>query len=298
MYMCLFVIGYRTLLHPLRDYPGPLVAKFTDCYAGFYALSMRLHLATYQDHKKYGRVMRHGPNRLIFNSAQAFQGSFSESRALRSDPWLIMTDIYNDERITKSCVYLLTIQSNGIDNIFNTIDRRRHGFKRRIIGRVVTERSMRMFEPVMHEEIGVFLRNLYDASQTSRPVNMTQSCKRLGIDIVGHLAFGYALNTQTEPTYRFIPDGIAMGNYRANCSMQLPFLRNRIFDSLLHLMTRSRRSQYVRAIQHMIGKRMSMEKHAKNDLYCSVSDHVDTGGPDSISLRELWSNAVFFFPAG
>ncbi|KAI0545493.1 cytochrome P450 [Xylaria curta] len=276
----LLVFGYFILLHPLRDYPGPFIAKITNWYGGFHALSMRLHLTTYRDHQKYGKVMRHGPNRLIFNSVQALQ------------------DIYNNNRVTKSHVYLLTIQADGVDNIFNAVDRRRHASKRRLIGRAVTDRAMRQFEPVMIDQIGVFLRALYDSSLVSRPVDMTQSCKRLGLDIVGHLAFGFALNTQTDPKYRFIIDGIAMGNYWANSFMQLSFLKNRVIDVVLHLLSRPHRLGYLRALEHMINSRLSLENHAKDDLYSSVADYINADGPDSIKLSELWSEAVFFFPAG
>ncbi|KAI0025048.1 cytochrome P450 [Xylariomycetidae sp. FL0641] len=276
----LFAVAYRVLLHPLKDYPGPVIAQFTDWYGGFHALSMRLPSTTYQDHKKYGRVMRHGPNRLVFNSAQALQ------------------DIYTNERTTKSHVYQLTIQANGVDSIFNAVDRKRHATKRRLIGRAVTDRAMRAFEPVMHQQIDIFLQGLSESARLSVPVDMTQFFKRLGLDIVGHLAFGFALNTQTDPTYRFIIDGIAMGNYRANCFMQLPVLKNRVLDSTLHLLSRSRRLGYLRALQHMISTRLGMEKHAKQDLYSSVADCIDADGPDSILLSELWSEAVFFFPAG
>ncbi|RWA04932.1 hypothetical protein EKO27_g10173 [Xylaria grammica] len=224
--------------------------------------------------------MRHGPNRLIFNSAQALQ------------------DIYGDERVIKSHVCLLTIQANGVDSIFNAVDRRRHASKRRLIGRAVTDRAMHQFEPIMIEQIDVFLKTLYESSLASRPVDMTQSCKRLGLDIVGHLAFGFALNTQTEPKYRFIIDGIAMGNYRANSFMQLPFLKNRVLDVALHLLSRPRRLGYLRALEHMISSRLGREKHEKNDLYSSVADYINADGPDSIKLSELWSEAVFFFPAG
>lgn len=157
---------------------------------------------------------------------------------------------------------------------------------------------MRTFEPLMRQQIDVFLQGLYESAQASRPVDMTQACKRLGLDIVGHLAFGFALNTQTDPTYRFIIDGIAMGNYRANCFMQLPFLKNRVLDSILHLLSHPRRLGYLRALEHMISTRVSMDKHAKNDLYSHVADYIDADGPDRILLSELWSEAVFFFPAG
>lgn len=67
---------YRAWAHPLSKYPGPWLATISNAYGGLYALMMRLHLATYRDHAQYGSVMRHGPNKLVFNTATALQGSF------------------------------------------------------------------------------------------------------------------------------------------------------------------------------------------------------------------------------
>lgn len=46
---------YRLFLHPLRNYPGPPLAKITNAYAGFHALLRQSHLTTYQDHLKHGK---------------------------------------------------------------------------------------------------------------------------------------------------------------------------------------------------------------------------------------------------
>lgn len=54
-FKCIVNSLYNVFLHPLKGYPGPLVAKLTDAYAGFHALMMQLHLATYEDHLKYGK---------------------------------------------------------------------------------------------------------------------------------------------------------------------------------------------------------------------------------------------------
>ena len=35
------------MIHPLNGYPGPLLAKLSDSYAGYFALCRSLHLATY-----------------------------------------------------------------------------------------------------------------------------------------------------------------------------------------------------------------------------------------------------------
>lgn len=52
---CLLVASYRVFFHPLSKYPGPLAAKLSDVYAGFYAVFMRLHLATDRDLSKFGQ---------------------------------------------------------------------------------------------------------------------------------------------------------------------------------------------------------------------------------------------------
>lgn len=209
-------------------------------------------------------------------------------------------DIYNNDRVTKSRVYLLTLQANGVDSIFNCLDRERHRSKRKLISKVVSDRSVRLFEPTMKEQVHIFLGQLLVASQapTSCVVNMTERCKRLSLDIIGLLAFGFPLNTQTDDTYRFIIKGIAFGNYRANSLMQFPALKNRFLDLALHTLTRKGRLGYLKALERMISTRLAMDKDAKIDFYSLIADQVETSGPDSIRLTELWSEAVFFFPAG
>lgn len=51
-----FLAGYQLFCHPLSKYPGPFTAKLSDAYAGFYAICMRLHLATDRDLEKYGKL--------------------------------------------------------------------------------------------------------------------------------------------------------------------------------------------------------------------------------------------------
>lgn len=50
------LLAYRLTLHPLRNYPGPFLAKILDAYGGYYAARRRVHLTTYQNHVRYGTV--------------------------------------------------------------------------------------------------------------------------------------------------------------------------------------------------------------------------------------------------
>ncbi|KAI0812084.1 cytochrome P450 [Xylaria sp. FL0064] len=273
-----WMMVYRILLHPLRGYPGPLVAKVSDAYAGCHAIAMQLHLRTYLDLKRYGPVIRHGPNKLVFSSAEALR------------------DIYGNERITKSHVYELTITS-GKPSIFNALDRLVRRDKRRFIGQAINEKAMRSFEPTMLGEINIFIDQLLHAAQTSAPVNMTDVTKRLGADIVGHLAFGYALNMQTDPTYRFMLRGLAVGSYQNNSFMQFLMLKKLGLHNLLVLAGFSKRMKYKEMLQKMITSRLAQEKHAQSDLYSFVADHLDDPS-NGVTTSELWSEALFFFPAG
>lgn len=50
----LLAVISRLALDPLKKFPGPLAARITNGYGGFYALKRRLHLETYKNNLKYG----------------------------------------------------------------------------------------------------------------------------------------------------------------------------------------------------------------------------------------------------
>jgi hypothetical protein len=70
----LVLVGYRVFLHPLKRIPGPFLAQFSDFYTLYHSAKKDLHRRTRDDHLKYGPVIKHGPNKLIFNSAKALHG--------------------------------------------------------------------------------------------------------------------------------------------------------------------------------------------------------------------------------
>ncbi|KAF2872743.1 cytochrome P450 monooxygenase-like protein, partial [Massariosphaeria phaeospora] len=270
---------YRLTLHPLSRYPGPLLAGVTDWYTAYYALVKRLHLVTYHDHKRYGPVLRHGPNKLIFNSHKALH------------------DIYQSERTNKVKSYLATQIKPNTYNLFNCIDKRLHKIKRRMISKALSEQKMRQFEPIMTQHITIFLQQLLKASRTGDPLDMSDRCKRLGMDIIGRFGFGYTLNMQTEDTNHFVVPGLAGGSYKNNVYMQVPMVKwfgfEYFFPKLYKL-----RMKYYYLLQRMVKERLGEGKDAKEDLFAHVMEAKDPETGTEINLGELVSEATFFFPAG
>lgn len=164
---------------------------------------------------------------------------------------------------------------------------------------------MRLFEPTLTEQIDIMISLLNEScnpSSTNQPrsVNMTTLCKRLGVDIVGNLAFGYSLNTQTEDTYRFLIPGLVAGNLRANLYMQWPTLKKLQLDYILTLLSRSRRVRYYALVDDMLAKRLAQDVHAKTDLVSFLAEGFDA---DAIENRDeivdiLRWDGIFFFSAG
>ncbi|KAI0896279.1 cytochrome P450 [Annulohypoxylon nitens] len=214
----LIVLTYRILFHPLRKYPGSTFARLTEAYGGLFALGKCLHIETYEDHLRYGPVVRQAPDRLIFNSATALQA------------------IYQNEQVAKSYVYSAAQPDQY--NVFTTAS-----------NRVLSEQSMRTFEETLHEQINIFLEKLSRSNGTS--VNMTPTLRYLGLNIASLLGFGYDLALQTDDTHRYLADALTSGNYRVNIAMQFTLFARLKLGNIMKLFPNNLRNKLLGMIRTM-----------------------------------------------
>lgn len=265
-----------------------------------YVESMVRHRTVQEAHTELsygiGPVIRHGPNKLVFNSAQALRGKLNPTITFVLVP--IHLDIYGNDRLVKSHAYLVTLQASRTFHIFNAIDKQVHRRKRKVVGAAVNERSMRQFEPIMRREVDVFLSLLLSSCQAEKPVNMTGRLKRLGLDIVGQLAFGQPHKTQTDKRYRFLLGGILAANYHNNVMMQCPSLAQPWILWPLKLLTLRQQQKGVAKLGKLIQQRLNQDKHAQHDLYSIATKQIETQDIDEAFLKEIWAEAVFFYAAG
>ncbi|KAI0110922.1 cytochrome P450 [Nemania sp. FL0031] len=269
---------YRLQLHPLRAFPGPIVAKLTDAYNGYFSFRKRLHLTTLEDHSTYGPVIRHGPNKLLFNSVTALH------------------DIYDNDRIVKSHINSALMQAPDVYSLFTIIGKEPHRAKRRIVGSAINERAMRIFEPTMIEQVDLFINILFASSQKSEPLNMTEVVTRLACDLVALLSLGFPLKLQTDPANRFMVTGMFRANHLANTRMQWFRLHQLRVFSLLNYFTNDIRERYKRLLETMIKARLSEDKDIREDLYSIMTNAMSRG--ENVRMSDIWTEAISFFPAG
>ncbi|KAI1329197.1 cytochrome P450 [Xylariaceae sp. FL0255] len=273
----LCILTYQVFLHPLRQYPGPLIAKFTNGYTAFFAMRRSLHEQTFADHKKYGSVIRHSPNKLVFNTMTALK------------------QIYQSERVTKPVNYLANQTNPGSFNTWNSTDREIHRQKRRLMAPAVNERSMKTFEPIIIEQVDIFLKQI--ASRRGSPINMKSQCVNLAMDIIGLLSFGFALKCQTEEDHRFLADRITISNRRLNTYMQVPFIPQYRIQSLINMLWFRARERVHHLIEHMVKSRMKQSQDARHDFYSFVANALRVAEGKNLRVNDLWTEAILFIVA-
>lgn len=184
-------------------------------------------------------------------------------------------------------------------NIFNEPDREAHRKKRRVIGFGISERAMRVFEPEMAQEVDVFLGQLLRSSQHEEIVNMTPACERLGVDIIGQLAFGFEVNSQRGPTHRPVSAGMRARSRLGSLYMAWPALcyMDPIITHLSPFKYKNDMQSLYKSLRTMIGARMALPKDAKPDFYAHVSGDIAPGDP-GLDTKDLWTEAILIVAAG
>ncbi|KAI0160396.1 cytochrome P450 [Xylariaceae sp. FL1272] len=251
---CAFLWVYRLLLHPLSKYPGPLIAQVSDAHCGYLAVKRCLHLQSCKNLQQYGPVLRQSQNRLIFNS---------------------------NEQPVKSHFY--SAAQPDLQHVSLVADKKLHRQKRKLVSGVLADHSLRGFEPVMLQQINVFLKQLLGLN--NEPINLTLRCRYLGLDIAGYLGFGFCLGA------------LIAGSIRTNFCMQFPLLAWLRTGVILRSVPSSLRANLFALTNEMIATRVAQPVDAKNDLLATYTRGIDTD-VRQLTQSSLWTEALFFFSAG
>lgn len=283
-------------MHPLHKYPGPLLAKLTEWYGAYYALRLRLHLITYADHQKYGELRINDPTFPITNrSRQAklcgmdrINSSSTPSRHCTTS--IIMSDLENHTTIVS--------QTSEHHNIFNVLDKNVHRHKRKIIGRCVSERSMRGFEPIMIRHIDTLITQLAHSRKREESTNMTTYCNRFGFDVVADLRFGESLKLQTDPQYRWMIRWLEVAHVRNNTHIQAPTVKwlGLYIPLLIFLIARG--DKFNAMVDGLISRRMERGIHSREDFFSLMLDSKNPTTGKATTIEEFTEEVMFFFPAG
>ncbi|KIW92143.1 uncharacterized protein Z519_07127 [Cladophialophora bantiana CBS 173.52] len=174
--LCAWAASFR-YKKGLNKYDGPFIASFTNFWR-LWQWVWYTDRCAYPSVVKYGKIIRVGPNTLLFNDPDAIK------------------DIYMTH-FSKSDFYKVgqgVSRGVAVPNIFSTTDRIYHGKLRRSVANAFAMSTLVNYEPYVTDTVTTFLAQL-DQRFAGRPgpdgiCDMSEWTKFFALDVVSALTMG------------------------------------------------------------------------------------------------------------
>ncbi|KAJ5654879.1 hypothetical protein N7490_001882 [Penicillium lividum] len=199
---------YNVFFHPLRDIPGPFLAKLSRYW--LFALEIRgtQHLQIHSLHRKYGPMMRISPNEVSFDDIEASDIIYAQT-----------------SKFEKSQYYYAAFEDQG-PNLFSIRDRQHHSQAKRLVSHAFSRAN------IIQHESSIYDKALYLMDRIEQRVNECQTIplfpafRCMTLDTISEFCFGKstdALHADKFESSTF--EAIEKSNRSAVSFQYFPFLR-------------------------------------------------------------------------
>ncbi|CAI7589384.1 unnamed protein product [Penicillium glandicola] len=208
-----YSVIYAFCWSPLRHFPGPKLWAISRIPSNVSVLRGRNHLEILALHKKYGPILRLGPNELAFNTPQAFRdiygarpgGCFPKNRSQYVAP------------------------ANGVDHLVCAVDNVTHARQKRLLSHAFSEKALRDQEGLITGYVDTLITKLRsEVRQRSSIVDIKSWMNFTTFDITGDLMFGESFDclkdNQLHPWTNLIFNSMKAIAY-IGCANQFPMLK-------------------------------------------------------------------------
>ncbi|KIW29548.1 uncharacterized protein PV07_05360 [Cladophialophora immunda] len=297
------VVIYRLFLHPLAKYPGPFFAKLTNFYD--FVVGYQEHRAQHFSylHKKYGPVVRFGPNDLSFCTPQAFVDIYGWKANVRKHDGMAATQ--SDPETTSTFSELHRVPALKKRKILA------QGFSESALGHAEGKDGPAAFfrgrpdsltgaSEFIVDQIRIFCRCLVDPS--TEPVkDMSLWLNYLAYDVMGEVVFGNGFNMMTDDKERYILPLIDNMVFSMLLGGIIPWLFKWGVIDFMFPSIYSGRVRFISEAEKKITHRLSRGHESKGDrkdFFHFLLSHRDpeTGAP--LSRKTLLTEGVLLVTAG
>lgn len=177
---------YQLLTSPLRSVPGPFIARFTDLWYLYHLRRGNFEVVNQDLHKKYGSIVRYGPNRYSFNSLDAGKAIYWHGTSFEKSSW------YDSWK--KPDQWTLFADRNI----------RRHAANRRLYQNTYSMSSLINYEPHVDDCADLFCIRLNELAAAGLAMNMGHWLQCYAFDVIGAITYSKRLG--------FLDQGSDVGN--------------------------------------------------------------------------------------
>ncbi|OAP60194.1 hypothetical protein AYL99_05196 [Fonsecaea erecta] len=166
---CCSYIVYHLFLSPLASIPGPFLARFTNLWWLRVVLRRNVHLETIELHKKYGPLVRIGPNEVSVADLEAFKIIYGAGKS------------YNKSEFYRPFKAKLKW------NLTAEQDEKTHAFNRRQVSQTYSMASTKTLEVYVDHVVEFFLNHLdHKVGQT---IDLGRLMQAFAIDSITEISF-------------------------------------------------------------------------------------------------------------
>ncbi|MAD84548.1 MAG: hypothetical protein CL912_16440 [Deltaproteobacteria bacterium] len=169
--LCLIV--YRIAFHPLRNIPGPFLAKLTGHWRNDRTWRGTWHDDILQLHERYGRVVRIAPNEVSVVDQNCIKTLYGHGQNAMKTNWYAVWD-----------------PPIPAPAFFPARDRKLHSFLRKRVSAAYSMTSILKYEEPIQGLLGLMIERLRLQAKAGNAINLGDWTGALAFDVVGVLGFG------------------------------------------------------------------------------------------------------------
>lgn len=180
-------IIYQRFLHPLASIPGPLTASVSRLWMTKHSWDGNMNTAMIALHKKYGPLVRTGPNELSVADLTAIKTIYGAGTQFRKSDWYSVW------------------QGHRKFDLFAERDEKIHGQQRRLVSRAYSMDALKDLEPHVDTAIKTFLSKMDSLKHSS--IDMGRWTQLFAFDVIGEVTF--------SKSFGFMEAGADDGSFNA-----------------------------------------------------------------------------------
>ncbi|KAH7388967.1 cytochrome P450 [Cadophora sp. MPI-SDFR-AT-0126] len=164
---------YRLLFHPLRNIPGPFLAKITGHWRNDRTWRGTWHDDILQLHQRYGSVVRIAPNEVSIVHQDSIKTLYGHGSNAMKTHWYAVWD-----------------PPIGAPAFFPARDRKLHSFLRKRVSSAYSMTSILKYEQPIQDLLDLMVEKLKLQAKAGNAINLGEWTGALAFDAVGVLGYG------------------------------------------------------------------------------------------------------------
>ncbi|KAJ7637018.1 high nitrogen upregulated cytochrome P450 monooxygenase 2 [Roridomyces roridus] len=216
-----YAICYITLLtsiacyrlspfHPLSKYPGPILARLSKWWSIYQTYTGKTHTTYLELHRKYGRIVRTGPNEVSICDISAIQPVLGADGLPKGPIW--------EGRRSQNTSYYALI---GVRETAEHLQRRK------IWNKAFNTSHVKAYEPILRARLDQLVTTLQSKGDSSTPIDLAEWFSFFAYDFMADMSFGGGFELMSEGdvhgAWKILEDGLRVQAFTQHLPWAAPF---------------------------------------------------------------------------